>query len=583
MPQHDVQGDPRPRGGVVLATILLACFIAEHNLPFSTADHLVELMKIMFPDSAIAQGMTMGRTKCTDVIKILGRCVMNELIEKMRLNKFSIIIDESTDISTLKSMAVIVRFFDRAANTVKTSMLQLIDMYNTNEDMQGSTGQNLYTQLMHTLGTHQIPLENFIGFAADGASNIMGELNSLSSRLRSNLPGITIIKCVCHSLHLCASEAARTLPKHCEDLIRNVYTYFSHSAKRKVEFKQFQDFCEVKPHKILHPCQTRWLSLHEAVRRVIEQWQALKMYFDSKESEERLRSIELIVKDLRDPSVYLYFHFLDFILPAVNNINLLFQKETPTIHLLHSTIRRLYRNLIGYFCRSECIQATELSELNPSDERIFLPTSQIYLGAKIHALLQTEEYRDKHAMLEYVRTRCRTFMVTLCIQLKKRFNMQGELFRLCSFLSPRNVLDIKSRTALPSLTSLVQAVPRIYDSDVQILDNEWRNLDSVTLPQDLVPDCNILEFYEKLGKVTDDDGRHHFKNLCSFIMQVLSLPTSNADAERLFSKLSLMKTKTRNRLQLPSTNALILVSEAVRDKGACVNFKPSQLMLNSIH
>lgn len=91
--------DPRPCSGVAFATILFACFIAEHNLPFTTADHLVLLMKKMFPDSRIAQGMSMGRTKCTEVVTIVGRCVMDDLINNLRNNKFFVIVDEVTDVA----------------------------------------------------------------------------------------------------------------------------------------------------------------------------------------------------------------------------------------------------------------------------------------------------------------------------------------------------------------------------------------------------------------------------------------------------------------------------------------------------
>ncbi|KAG7164203.1 hypothetical protein Hamer_G014341 [Homarus americanus] len=64
--------------GVAVATILFACYIAEQNLPFTTAGHLVDLMKRMFPDSVIAQGMNMKRTKCTEVVRTLGRCVTED-------------------------------------------------------------------------------------------------------------------------------------------------------------------------------------------------------------------------------------------------------------------------------------------------------------------------------------------------------------------------------------------------------------------------------------------------------------------------------------------------------------------------
>lgn len=105
----------------------------------------------------------------------------------------------------------------------------------------------------------------------------MGEHNSLCSRLKVFLPVGTMFKCICHSMNLCASEAAKTLPRHCEGLIRNVYSYFSHSAKRKNDFKEFQEFCHTKPHKLLHVSQTRLLSLHQAVARVVEQWRPLSL------------------------------------------------------------------------------------------------------------------------------------------------------------------------------------------------------------------------------------------------------------------------------------------------------------------
>ncbi|XP_068221565.1 uncharacterized protein [Palaemon carinicauda] len=228
-----------------MATILFACFITENNLPFTTADNLVDLMKRMFPDSAIAQSLFMKRTKCTctDVIKTMGRTVTNSQAKKLRSSKFSVIRDESTDVSTTKSCAVIVRFCDSSVQKITTAMLDLVNLYDSDNNAQGSTGQNLYSLLINTLTKYDIPLSNFIGFAADGASNIMGEHNSLCSRLKHLFffsQGITVFKCICHSIHLCSSEAAKNLPRHCEDLLRSIYTFFAHSSKRQYDFK----FCQ---------------------------------------------------------------------------------------------------------------------------------------------------------------------------------------------------------------------------------------------------------------------------------------------------------------------------------------------------
>lgn len=266
-------------------------------------------MKVMFPDSQIAQSMFMKRSKCTEVVKVIGKCAIDETLQKLKTNHFSVIIDETTDVSTQKSCAVLVKYFDSEACTIKTSVIDLMDLYTGDKDNEGSSGQNLYTLIKNFFTSHDIPLANFIGFAADGASNLMGKHNSVSSRLKDTLPGITILKCICHSIHLCSSEAAKTLPRHCEDLLRNIYSYFSHSAKRRSEFRMFQEFCEAKPHKILHACQTRWLSLHQAVTRVLEQWQPLSLYFESKNSEERLVSVLDITKQLKYPLVLCIYKF----------------------------------------------------------------------------------------------------------------------------------------------------------------------------------------------------------------------------------------------------------------------------------
>ena len=82
-------------------------------------------------------------------------------------------------------------------------------------ELQGS----LFDRMISLMKKLNIPLDNIIGFAADGASNIMGELNSLTSRLKIELPGISTLKCICHSIHMCSSEACKKLPRHCEEVV----------------------------------------------------------------------------------------------------------------------------------------------------------------------------------------------------------------------------------------------------------------------------------------------------------------------------------------------------------------------------
>ena len=75
-------------------------------------------------------------------------------------------------------------------------------------------------------------------------------------------------------------------------------------------------------------------------------------------------------------------------------------------------------------------------------------------------------------------------------------------------------------------------------------------------------------------------GSLMFYNLSKFSLMLLSLPVSNADAERLFHKTKLAKTNLRNKLDVSTVKNLILISEAVKEQEACYLFQPSEDMLN---
>ena len=86
------------------------------------------------------------------------------------------------------------------------------------------------------------------------------------------------MKCLA-SLHTFVHHMhAEKLPQAIEDLIRDIYSHFAHSAKRLSEYNQH--FAETEPHKILKTAQTRWLSLEQCIQRALEQWSALELYFE---------------------------------------------------------------------------------------------------------------------------------------------------------------------------------------------------------------------------------------------------------------------------------------------------------------
>ena len=561
--------------------IKMSTFFAEHNISLNSADHLIDLLKNSLPDSEILKNTYLKRTKTKQIIDKIASYEKSNVIEKLKNNQFSLIIDETTDIGTTKCCGIISKYFDKEINKIETRLLGIENIFLTKENMSAS-GERLFEIIMNYFTTYNIPHDNFIGFASDGASNLIGINNSLVSRLLKQFPGLTVIKCMCHSMHLYSSNASKCLPRSCEDFLRNVYNYFHQSAKRIHQFKEFQEFCDITPHKLLHVSQTRWLSLHAAIKRVLEQWRPLTLYFTNVLLEENLHSIINILDVLKDPSMKLYFTFLNYILPKFNKYNLIFQQNVPTIQILYEESLNLYQELLLCYMKREYITGkTKLFEINPEDAKQYLPLNQIYLGAEIHCLLQRTEYVQDPNMIKNFMSNCRNFLVVSCQQIKKRLPLASKNIEMCKIFKVKNFLNTNSRTSFPTLSDFIAEFPRLNILNIQDIDDEWRNVDRIDIPENIKGMTNAEFFFISISKLKDNLEHFCFSNISNLALKVLSLPTSNVEVERLFSKVNLCKTKSRNKMNVETLTSLIITSELVGETG-CMNFKPSNELVKYI-
>ena len=131
----------------------------------------------------------------------------------------------------------------------------LIQLFEEKTTDHVANAEKLFNTAIGTFYKYEIPIENIIGFGSDRCRTMMECNNSVSSIFRQHCPGITVIKCICHFLHLSTSDACKELPLNCEKITRNIYNYFKFTSKRQCELKEFQYFAEV--YKILRPTQNR--------------------------------------------------------------------------------------------------------------------------------------------------------------------------------------------------------------------------------------------------------------------------------------------------------------------------------------
>ncbi|KAK3892454.1 hypothetical protein Pcinc_003687 [Petrolisthes cinctipes] len=107
-----------------------------------------------------------------------------------------------------------------------------------------------------------------------------------------------------------------------------------------------------------------------------------------------------------------------------------------------------------------------------------------------------------------------------------------------------------------------------YDPEqIDRIDNQWRNLTIVQW----VETTSTAKFWIEVNGYKDASGVNPYPELCELAISVLSLPHSNAEVERLFSQMNIVKSKLRSRLNLRSVNAILAVRSGLKRVGKSCN------------
>lgn len=550
--------------------IKLCSFLAENNLPLSLSDDMVALLKSLFPTDETLKGVTLGKQKATNTVRqTLGFYYMKENIDILKSRKFSIIIDETTDNSTQSQMAVLATYFDELNFRISLIFVDLIRMPDGKAD-------TIYNTVLQCFKDKNIPMGNIIGFCADTCNVMFGAHHSVAQLLVKNHPWIIPIKCSCHLIHLCASHACKILPKSIEDLCRNVYSHFRLSSQRCDAFKEFQDFFNLDHHQMLRAGQTRWLSMKMCVDRLLEQYEALKLYFRGVALEDPSHTNDAIVKSLNNVFTQAYLEFMSYNLSRLTSFNTLFQSEIPLLHELKSEVTKLISGLTGDFMNLSYVRQTDPLKIDVSLEGHHVPLDKVYTGIKATCTIQSVvgELGSDHPDVKLFRMHCKGFLVECVKQIQNRFaNLNRLDFLKC--LEPR----VANNLSIPSLGLIFKQLPYL-DSVVaaQAADTEWREQ---AMHPTLNETMSVYDYWKTLFQLKDGQGNVMFPNLRKIVSVLLSLPFSNAAVERVFSQLKLIKNDHRSCLKQESLLGLLVTNISLKQQGKmqAAQMNPSKTML----
>lgn len=440
-------------------------------------------------------------------------------------------------------MALVVRVFNDTEFKPEDIFLTLIEITD-------ATAENLYNVIVNFFKENQINYKTqMIGFAADGANNMFGNFNSVKSRFQQQIPTLFSMKCICHSFNLVASHACESLPDKVEKGMRNIYNYVHDSPKRTFELTAFQELWNLKPNKLVHPSTTRWISIIECVKRVLKNFQALKMFFKVEETFNKVSSAMQIVEWFENPLNKLYLEFLEFALPLFTNLNLEMQSEKTKIHIIYQRISLAFKTILSNFIRAKYLEGTLWQNLDFEKDEYHLPLDEVYFGGHLIASLSGIDI-SLQKLVEF-KTHCKNFYIRSAKEIKKRFPFDS--FQMQS-LKKMDIINPEFFETSPSIIPLVINFPEaVHKNEFNEIDNEFRIMRQIKN----IDKSDILQFYNKVCNIKKGDESLMFPVLKKFLIYIFSLPHSSATVERIFSIINLNKNKLRNRLTTTTLEGIL--------------------------
>ncbi|XP_018324950.1 uncharacterized protein LOC108736862 [Agrilus planipennis] len=146
----------------------MVLYTASHS-SVRSIDHLSEVLKELGKGSQLEKLRLHPSKAAKLIVNVVAPVMLEELIIDIGEQDYSIILDESTDVSTIKYMAYCVRYISRS-----------LDQFVT----------------------------DFLGFA------------EVFTATAENYCNVQLMKCSCHSLSLCGSKASDELPASVEFLLK---------------------------------------------------------------------------------------------------------------------------------------------------------------------------------------------------------------------------------------------------------------------------------------------------------------------------------------------------------------------------
>lgn len=492
-------------------------------------------------DSAPKNATYLSPNIQNEFIEICGDFIRSDIIDSCKKAKyFSVLVDETTDISTTEQVSFSVRFVD----TDCTIQEEFLGFHTTTS----TTGAELAALIIRSLVDYGLDPINLRGQGYDGASNMRGCYKGAKTLIQEKYPLAMYVHCKAHSLNLALVHSSTQQDMtNMLGIVQQVAVYLGASAKRLGSFKEIEvsEVDDDMPHRhtLRKFSDTRWGSRCDALSTLKAKFssvvETLHQLDDAKAQTllSALSSFRFIVAFIAAEHLLSYTTYLSTFIQAVNCNLLMMMKEGKVV------IESLKKLRCDKAFTKLYEEAKALSTLVGTEEMMPRTVSRQNYRSNIPSTNPEDYWRRSmyYPFLDHLIEEIQSRL--LSTDLEKYYSVQYLLPSSISHLDDDKVKEIYSAYSadLSCEAHFMQEVER------------WKIKWFEALSSSVESDTNEIQM------VLQSTCEHFYPNISKVLRVFLTLPVSTATAERSFSCLRRLKTWLRSTMTESRLSGLALL------------------------
>lgn len=241
-----------------------------------------------------------SHTSQNHIIDACNKVLLNKVVSRVNAAKcFSILADETTDISGIEQVSLCARYVELNTLTLTEEFLQFVPI----SDM---TGEGIANSILKSLQQFGIDMKYLRGQGYDGAAAMSGKYNGVQAHIKKIYPQALYVHCSAHILNLVVSKSCRVSEiRDCLGTIGQLRDFFIYPKRKSVLNQKIDSSSESISKKTLkRSCETRWIERYHSIHDFLELYEYVEealediSHWDDNESSEKARRLRSCILNL---------------------------------------------------------------------------------------------------------------------------------------------------------------------------------------------------------------------------------------------------------------------------------------------